>query len=54
MEPKRSLIISGAGMGGLSAGALFTNALSGRTVIRDICRKDGKKFSRGTPAPAKA
>ena len=32
-----------------STGALFTNALSGRTVIQDICKKDGKKFIRGTP-----
>jgi len=34
-----------------STGALFTNALSGRTVIRDICRKDGKTFT-STPATA--
>lgn len=37
-----------------STGALFTNALSGRTVIQDICRKDGKKFSRRTPASPKS
>ncbi len=28
-----------------SAGALFANALSGKTVIKDICKKDGKKFT---------
>jgi len=32
-----------------STGALFTNALSGRTIIRDICRKDGKKFTSVPP-----
>jgi len=28
-----------------SAGALFSNALSGRTLIRSICERDGKKFN---------
>jgi phytoene dehydrogenase-like protein len=32
-----------------STGALFSNALSGRSIIRDICKKDGKRFTRGTP-----
>jgi phytoene dehydrogenase-like protein len=34
---------SGAWATGL--GALFANAISGRNVIRDICRKDGKRFT---------
>lgn len=28
-----------------AAGALFLNAKSGRTVVRDICRRDGRKFT---------
>jgi phytoene dehydrogenase-like protein len=28
-----------------SAGALFLNALSGKTIIRKICRKSGRRFS---------
>ncbi len=36
-----------------STGALFTNALSGRTVIQDICKKDGKRFIRGAPSSPK-
>jgi hypothetical protein len=27
-----------------SAGSLFSNALSGRTVIKTVCRRRGKKF----------
>lgn len=30
-----------------SAGALFVNALSGRTVIKAICKSDGKRFQTG-------
>ena len=32
------------GTGATSAGALFANALSGRTVIKNICETDGKRF----------
>jgi len=28
-----------------SAGALFSNALSGRAVIRSLCKQQGKKFT---------
>jgi hypothetical protein len=28
-----------------STGALFANVLSGRTVIKKICKSDGKKFN---------
>ena len=32
------------GVWATSAGALFSNANSGRTIIQTICKKDGKKF----------
>ncbi len=28
-----------------SAGSLFSNALSGRTAIRSLCKQQGKKFT---------
>jgi len=28
-----------------ATGALFSNALSGKTAIKDICKRDGKKFT---------
>lgn len=34
-----------AGAWATSMGALFSNALSGKTVIRHICKEDGKKFA---------
>jgi phytoene dehydrogenase-like protein len=34
-----------AGAWATGLGALFANAISGRNVIRDICRKDGKRFT---------
>jgi len=34
-----------AGQWVTSAGALFSNALSGRTVIKSICRQEGRKFA---------
>ena len=30
-----------------SAGALFANALSGRTIVRELCKRDGKTFTAG-------
>jgi phytoene dehydrogenase-like protein len=33
-----------AGIWVTSTGALFANALSGRRAIKDICKRDGKKF----------
>lgn len=33
-----------AGIWVTATGALFSNALSGRNVIKDICKRDGKKF----------
>jgi phytoene dehydrogenase-like protein len=74
---EESIIIAGAGMGGLAAGiygrlngcattifeqqtlpggqcaswkrrgALFSNALSGRKVMRTLCKADGRKFVTG-------
>lgn len=34
-----------AGSWATAAGALFANAMSGRTVIRRICKEDGKRFT---------
>lgn len=36
-----------AGAWATSTGALFANALSGRRVIEQICRKEGKRFITG-------
>lgn len=39
-DMSKSIIIVGAGMGGL-----FSNAFSGRKVIGTICEEDSKKFT---------
>lgn len=36
-----------AGVWATSAGALFANALSGRTVIEQVCARDGRRFVAG-------
>jgi thioredoxin reductase len=46
----RSIIIIGAGLGGLAAG--IYGRLNGYAILQDICKADGKKFTRGTPADA--
>jgi phytoene dehydrogenase-like protein len=37
-----------AGAWATGLGALFANAISGKNAIRDICRKDGKRFTTGS------
>jgi phytoene dehydrogenase-like protein len=39
-----------AGVWVTAAGALFSNALSGRNAIKDICKADGKRFATCPPA----
>jgi len=34
-----------AGQWATSAGSLFSNALSGRTAIKTLCKQQGKKFT---------
>jgi hypothetical protein len=38
-----------AGVWVTAAGALFSNALSGRRAIKDICKTDGKRFAACPP-----